>query len=113
DLDVALAEVERRAPEHVVLLGAAEGLAPRIRNAGAVFVGPWSPVAAGDLGTGGNHVLPTGGRARSTGGLGLETFLKPVVVQRLTEGGLSRIRPTVETLALAESLPAHAAAVRR
>jgi histidinol dehydrogenase len=113
DLDVALAEVEQRAPEHVVLLGAAEALAPRIRNAGAVFVGPWSPVAAGDLGTGGNHVLPTGGRARSTGGLGLETFLKPVVVQRLTEGGLSRIRRTVETLAEAESLPAHAAAVRR
>jgi histidinol dehydrogenase len=113
DLDEALAEVERRAPEHVVLLGAAEALAPRIRNAGAVFVGPSSPVAAGDLGTGANHVLPTGGRARSTGGLGLETFLKPVVVQRLTEDGLARIRPTVEALAEAESLPAHAAAVRR
>ena len=113
DLDEALAEVERRAPEHVVLLGAAEALAPRIRNAGAVFVGPASPVAAGDLGTGGNHVLPTGGRARSTGGLGLETFLKPVVVQRLTKDGLARIRPTVEALAEAESLPAHAAAVRR
>jgi histidinol dehydrogenase len=113
DLDEALAEVERRAPEHVVLLGAAEALAPRIRNAGAVFVGPSSPVAAGDLGTGANHVLPTGGRARSTGGLGLETFLKPVVVQRLTEAGLAEIRPTVEALAAAESLPAHAAAVRR
>lgn len=113
DLEAALAEVERRAREHVVLLGAAEALAPRIRNAGAVFVGPHSPVAAGDLGTGGNHVLPTGGRARSTGGLGLETFLKPVVVQRLTEEGLGRIRPTVETLAETESLPAHAAAVRR
>jgi histidinol dehydrogenase len=113
DLDEALAEVERRAPEHVVLLGAAEALAPRIRNAGAVLVGPSSPVAAGDLGTGANHVLPTGGRARSTGGLGLETFLKPVVVQRLTEDGLARIRPTVEALAEAESLPAHAAAVRR
>ncbi|HEY2310201.1 MAG TPA: histidinol dehydrogenase [Gaiellaceae bacterium] len=113
DLDVALAEVERRAPEHVVLLGAAEALAPRVRNAGAVFVGSFSPVAAGDLGTGGNHVLPTGGRARSTGGLGLETFLKPVVVQRLTEEGLAELRPTVEALAEAESLPAHAEAVRR
>ena len=113
DLEQALAEVERRAPEHVVLLGAAEALAPRIRNAGAVFVGPASPVPAGDLGTGANHVLPTGGRARSTGGLGLETFLKPVTVQRLSEQGLERVRPTVEALAAAESLPAHAAAVRR
>lgn len=70
-------------------------------------------MAAGDLGTGANHVLPTGGRARSTGGLGLETFLKPVTVQRLTEAGLKRVRPTVEALAAVESLPAHAAAVRR
>lgn len=113
DLDAALAEVERRAPEHVVLLGEAEGLAPRIRNAGAVFVGATSPVPAGDLGTGANHVLPTGGWARSTGGLGLEAFLKPVTVQRLTAEGLARVRPTVEELAEAEGLPAHAAAVRR
>ena len=113
DLDEALLEVDRRAPEHVVLLGDAEALASRIRNAGAVFVGADSPVAAGDLGTGANHVLPTGGRARSTGGLGLEAFLKPVVVQRLTEEGLARVRPTVEALAHVESLPAHAAAVRR
>jgi histidinol dehydrogenase len=113
DLEEALAEVERRAPEHVVLLGEAESLASRIRNAGAVFVGAASPVAAGDLGTGANHVLPTGGRSRSTGGLGIETFLKPVTVQHLTEEGLARVRPTVEALAEAESLPAHAAAVRR
>jgi histidinol dehydrogenase len=70
-------------------------------------------VAAGDLGTGANHVLPTGGRARSTGGLGLETFLKPVTVQRLSEEGLERVRPAVDALASVESLPAHAAAVRR
>jgi histidinol dehydrogenase len=113
DLDEALAEVERRAPEHVVLLGEAEVLAPRIRNAGAIFVGTASPVAAGDLGTGANHVLPTGGRARSTGGLGLEAFLKPVTVQRLTNTGLAAVRPTVEALADIESLPGHAAAVRR
>ncbi|MDX6513387.1 MAG: histidinol dehydrogenase, partial [Gaiellaceae bacterium] len=85
DLEAALAEVERQAPEHLVLLGEdAERLAPRIRNAGAVFVGPWSAVPAGDYATGGNHVLPTGRWARSVGGLGLETFLKPVTVQRLT-----------------------------
>lgn len=113
DLEAALAEVELRAPEHVVLLGDAEALAPRIRNAGAVFVGASSPVPTGDLGTGGNHVLPTGGWARSVGGLGLETFLKPVTVQRLTEDGLALVRPTVEALAAVEGLPAHAAAVAR
>lgn len=113
DLDSALAEVEEIAPEHLVLLGDAEALAPRIRNAGAVFVGPFSPVAAGDYATGGNHVLPTGGWARSVGGLGLEAFLKPVTLQRLTAGGLARLRPVVEALAAAEGMPAHAAAVRR
>jgi histidinol dehydrogenase len=78
-----------------------------------VFVGPWSSVPAGDYATGANHVLPTNGWARSVGGLGLETFLKPVTVQRLTEAGLARVRPTVEALAAAEGMPAHAEAVRR
>jgi histidinol dehydrogenase len=113
DLDVALQEVERIAPEHVVLLGDAEALASRVRNAGAVFVGSSSPVASGDYATGGNHVLPTGGWARSVGGLGLETFLKPVTVQRLTSAGLDRVRPTVEALAAVEGMTAHAAAVQR
>jgi histidinol dehydrogenase len=108
-----VAEAEAMAPEHVVLLGDAEGDADRVRHAGAVFVGPWSPVAAGDYATGGNHVLPTGGWARAVGGLGLETFMKPVTVQRLTKEGLERLRPTVEALAEAEGMPAHAAAVRR
>jgi histidinol dehydrogenase len=109
-----VAEAEALAPEHLVLLGEeAEALAPRVRNAGAVFVGASSPVAAGDYATGGNHVLPTGGWARSVGGLGLETFLKPVTVQRLTPEGLARMRPVVEALAAAEGMPAHAEAVRR
>lgn len=114
DLEGALARVEELAPEHLVLLGEeAERLAPRVRNAGSVFVGRWSPVAAGDYATGGNHVLPTGGRARAIGGLGLETFLKPVTVQRLTPEGLARVRPVVEALAAVEGMPAHAEAVRR
>jgi histidinol dehydrogenase len=95
------------------LLGEAEELAPRIRNAGAIFVGADSPVASGDYATGGNHVLPTGGWARALGGVGLETFLKPVTVQRLTRAGLERVRPVVEALAAVEGLPAHAEAVRR
>jgi histidinol dehydrogenase len=106
-------EAERIAPEHLVLLGDAERAAGTVRNAGAVFVGPWSAVAAGDYATGGNHVLPTGGWARSVGGLGLEAFLKPVTVQRLTREGLRRLRPTVEALAAVEGMSAHAAAVRR
>jgi histidinol dehydrogenase len=114
DVEGALARVEALAPEHLVLLGdEAERLAPRVRNAGAVFVGRWSPVAAGDYATGGNHVLPTGGRARAVGGLGLEAFLKPVTVQRLTPEGLERVRPVVDALAAVERMPAHAEAVRR
>ena len=113
DLEGALAEVERRAPEHVVLLGEAVALAGRIRNAGAVFVGDNSPVASGDYATGGNHVLPTNGWARSVGGLGLETFLKPVTLQRLSASGLALVRPTVEELAAIENMPAHAQAVAR
>jgi len=108
-----LEEAEALAPEHLVLLGESESRASEVRNAGAVFVGPWSPVPAGDYATGGNHVLPTGGWARSTGGLGLETFLKPVTTQRLTRDGLELIRPTVEALASAEGMPAHIAAVQR
>jgi histidinol dehydrogenase len=108
-----LAEAEAIAPEHLVLLGDAEAYADEVRNAGSVFVGPYSPVPAGDYATGGNHVLPTNGWARSVGGLGLETFLKPVTVQRLTAEGLALVRPTVEALAAAEDMPAHAAAVQR
>jgi histidinol dehydrogenase len=114
DSATAVAEVDDIAPEHVVVLGEdAELLAAQVRNAGAVFVGPWSSVAAGDYATGGNHVLPTAGWARSVGGIGLETFLKPVTTQRVTAEGLAALRPTVEALAAAEGMPAHAAAVRR
>ncbi|HLF67936.1 MAG TPA: histidinol dehydrogenase [Gaiellaceae bacterium] len=114
DLERALAEVERLAPEHLVLLGEGpESLAGRVRNAGSVFVGPWSAVAAGDYATGANHVLPTSGWARAVGGLGLEAFLKPVTEQRLTEEGLALLRPVVEALAEVEDMPAHAEAVRR
>ena len=114
DLESALAEVEGYAAEHVALLGdRAESLAGRIRNAGAIFVGPYSPVPAGDYATGGNHVLPTGGWAKSTGGLGLEAFMKTVTVQRVTREGLERLAPTIEALAELEGMPAHKATARR
>jgi histidinol dehydrogenase len=114
NIDDALAEVEGYAAEHVALLGErAESLAGRIRNAGAVFVGPYSPVPAGDYATGGNHVLPTGGWAKSTGGLGLEAFMKTVTVQRVTKEGLERLAPTIEALAELEGMTAHKATARR
>jgi histidinol dehydrogenase len=114
DVEAALAEVEGYAAEHVALLGErAESLAGRIRNAGAVFVGPYSPVPAGDYATGGNHVLPTGGWAKSTGGLGLEAFMKTVTVQRVTKEGLERLAPTIEALAELEGMTAHKATARR
>jgi len=107
DVEAALAEVENYAAEHVALLGErAESLADRIRNAGAVFVGPYSPVPAGDYATGGNHVLPTGG-------LGLEAFMKTVTVQRVTKEGLERLAPTIEALAELEGMSAHKATARR
>ncbi|MFN2451438.1 MAG: histidinol dehydrogenase, partial [Candidatus Dormibacteria bacterium] len=114
DLDAALRQIDAHAAEHVALLGPrAESLAGRIRNAGAVFVGRNAPVPAGDYATGANHVLPTGGWARSVGGLGLESFLKPVTVQRISAAGLATIRPTIDALAGLEGMPLHAAAVRR
>lgn len=114
DLENALAQIDARAPEHVALLGPrAESLAGRIRNAGAIFVGRYAPVPSGDYATGANHVLPTGGWARSVGGLGLEAFMKPVTVQHVTRDGLDRLRPTIEALAAIEGMPLHAAAVRR
>jgi histidinol dehydrogenase len=114
DAQAALLRAEQLAPEHLVLLGDdVEALADGVRNAGAVFVGRASSVAAGDYATGGNHVLPTGGWARAVGGLGLETFLKPVTVQRMTPEGLATLRPVVEALAAVEGMPAHAEAVRR
>jgi histidinol dehydrogenase len=114
DARAALREAERLAPEHLVLLGEdVEALAGEVRHAGAVFVGAASSVAAGDYATGGNHVLPTGGWARAVGGLGLESFLKPVTVQRISPEGLARLRPTVEALAAVERMHAHTEAVRR
>ena len=114
DLEAALAQIEEYAAEHVALLGErAESLAPRIRNAGAVFVGPYAPVPAGDYATGGNHILPTGGWSRSTGGVGLEAFMKTVTVQRVTQEGLERLAPTIEALAELEGMAAHKATARR
>ena len=99
----------RLAPEHITL--DPQDL-PLLRNAGSVFVGDYSPTAAGDYGSGPNHVLPTGGLARCRGGLTVSDFLKVITVQRLTKTGLRGIAPVLETLAEAEGLKAHAQSVR-
>jgi histidinol dehydrogenase len=97
------------APEHITL--DAPDL-PLLRNAGSVFVGDYSPTAAGDYASGPNHVLPTGGLARYRGGLAASDFLKVITVQRLTKAGLRGLAPVIETLAEAEGLKAHAQSVR-
>jgi histidinol dehydrogenase len=99
----------RLAPEHITI--DAQDLT-LLRNAGSVFVGDYSPTAAGDYASGPNHVLPTGGLARCRGGLTVSDFLKVITVQRLTKAGLRGIAPILETLAEAEGLRAHAQSVR-
>ncbi|MFW6039709.1 MAG: histidinol dehydrogenase [Gemmatimonadota bacterium] len=104
--------IDEMAPEHLAILGRwPERRLALVSNAGAVFLGRYSPVAGGDYCTGTNHVLPTGGRARGAGGLDLDAFGRWMSVQRLNEQGLRELAPIVETLAEWEGLPAHAAAV--
>jgi histidinol dehydrogenase len=112
DSETAIAFVNDYAPEHLsVDVADLEATVARIRNAGSLFVGPWAPESAGDYATGANHVLPTGGLARSCGALAVETFGKYIQVQRITREGLAGIRKTVTTLAEAEGLLAHRDAI--
>ncbi|WP_306058201.1 histidinol dehydrogenase [Natronococcus wangiae] len=101
------------APEHLSILAADdESILERIDSAGSVFLGAYTPVAAGDYASGTNHVLPTNGGARVTGGLSVETFLRSTTVQRLSSEGLDDLGETITTLAEAEGLEAHAESVR-
>lgn len=97
------------APEHITVCR--EDLAA-VRNAGSVFVGDYSPQAVGDYASGPNHVLPTGGAARSRAGLSVYDFVKLITVQELTREGLQRIAPVVTSLAETEGLRAHAESIR-
>ena len=89
-----------------------EALLGRITNAGSVFLGPYTPVAAGDYASGTNHVLPTSGGAKRYGGLSVDTFLRSTTVQRLDRDGLVALADPITTLAEAEGLEAHAESVR-
>jgi len=113
-LDDAIDFVNAYAPEHLSIdVEPLEPTVAAIRNAGSVFVGPWAPESAGDYATGANHVLPTGGLARGSGGLAVETYGKFIQVQRVSRDGLASIRETIGTLAEAEGLFAHRDAVER
>ena len=104
--DEALDLVNRIAPEHLATDD--EWLAAQRPMAGTIFVGPWSPPAAGDYATGSNHVLPTAGAARFRGGLNASDYVRVVAVQRLTRSGLARIAGAAVTMARVEGLSAHA-----
>jgi histidinol dehydrogenase len=110
--DAALDFVNAYAPEHLsVVLEDVEEAVARLRNAGSLFVGPYAPESAGDYASGANHVLPTGGLARSCGALATEDYGKFVQVQRITRNGLAAIRDSVEAISEAEGLMAHKRAV--
>lgn len=114
DIDTGVRVVNAYAAEHLEIQTAdAAGVAARIRSAGAIFVGPWSPVSLGDYCAGSNHVLPTAGCARHSSGLSVQTFLRGIHVVDYTEAALKDVSGHVITLANAEDLPAHGEAVRR
>ena len=114
DIASAIEISNRYAPEHLILQFAdANQALSSIRNAGSVFVGPWSPESVGDYCSGTNHVLPTYGAANTYSGLGVDQFMRQMTVQELTREGLEELGDAVVTLSELEGLDAHAAAVTR
>jgi histidinol dehydrogenase len=114
DIDAGVRTVNAYAAEHLEIQTVdSPTVANRIRSAGAIFVGAWSPVSLGDYCAGSNHVLPTAGCARHSGGLSVQTFLRGIHVVDYTEAALKDVSGYVITLAQAENLPAHGEAVRR
>ncbi|MCX4663216.1 histidinol dehydrogenase [Streptomyces uncialis] len=112
-LEEGLRVVDAYGAEHLEIQTAdAAAVADRVRNAGAVFVGPWSPVSLGDYCAGSNHVLPTGGCACHSSGLSVQSFLRGIHIVDYTREALAEVAHHVVTLADAEDLPAHGAAVK-
>jgi len=113
DLEQGLAVVDEWAAEHLeVLTRDASAWAARVVNAGAVFVGPYAPVSLGDYLAGSNHVLPTGGTSRHTGGLSVQSFLRSQHVVTYTRDALAEVAPLIDALGGSEDLHAHVDAVR-
>ena len=112
DLDAGVDVVNAYAAEHLeIQTRDAPAVAARVRNAGAVFVGPYAPVSLGDYAAGSNHVLPTAGCAGHSSGLSVQSFLRGIHVVQYDESALRDVAPHVVTLAEAEDLPAHGEAV--
>ena len=113
DLTQAIEVANAYAAEHLEIHASdAPEVARRIRNAGAIFIGPYSPVPLGDYLAGSNHVLPTGGTARFAAGLSVMAFLKPVQLIEYSACALEAMTPALEVLAGCEDLPAHGEAAR-
>jgi len=113
DMDEAAALADRIAPEHLEICTAdPDALAAKISNAGALFLGSWTPEAVGDYVGGPNHVLPTARSARFSSGLSVLDFMKRTTVSKMTPAALKAIGPAAETLAISESLEAHGLSVR-
>lgn len=113
-VETAISVSNRYAPEHLILqIANARAALAGVRNAGSVFVGPWTPESVGDYCSGTNHVLPTYGYADTYSGLGVDQFMRFMTVQELSQDGLANISAAVITLAGLEGLDAHAAAVSR
>lgn len=113
DLEEALELAEQIAPEHLQLVGKAEVLAERVRNAGAIFVGESTPEVFGDYLAGPSHVLPTAGTARFASGLSVEDFVRRSHLVRYSPEAAARVAEAAAILADVEGLPAHARAARR
>jgi histidinol dehydrogenase len=112
-IDAALAVSDAWAPEHLEIQTQDAGaVARRVRNAGAIFAGPYAPVSLGDYLAGSNHVLPTGGTARHTGGLSVLSFLRGIHLVEYDRAGLAAVAPHIDALGGAEDLAAHVEAVR-
>ncbi|MFD7534472.1 MULTISPECIES: histidinol dehydrogenase [unclassified Streptomyces] len=112
-LEDGLKVVDAYGAEHLEIQTAdAAAVADRVRNAGAIFVGPWAPVSLGDYCAGSNHVLPTGGCACHSSGLSVQSFLRGIHIVDYTRDALAEVAHHVVTLAEAEDLPAHGAALK-
>lgn len=113
-MEEAVAFSNNFAPEHLeIIVRDPMDVLGKIRNAGSVFLGPYTPVAAGDYASGTNHVLPTSGYARAFSGLNVDAFVKKITVQKISKEGLSLLKDAITILAEAEGLDAHAESVRK
>ena len=111
-LDDIVAFADTYAPEHLIVNTREPWtIADRVRAAGSVFVGAWTPESAGDYASGTNHTLPTSGWARSFSGVNLDSFLRKMTLQEISREGLQGLAPTITAMAEAEGLDAHARAV--